>query len=610
MSLDETLQATETLRRIEAAAREREHARWEKRARGRIRFRQGVMLLVLAASLGGLGVRVSYWQIQQHALLASWAKQEHLREISIPAGRGRILDANGEVLALSVTEDTVIVDPLVLREGGPIQTMAARLATAVNMPAALVLKEVNVPGEYAQLKGTDHQPVLLSTERARQVQAALQQVGVPGVSLLPQAVRVYPAGTLAAQVLGFTRTSDGIGQYGIEQIENALLAGQPGSITTTVDAAGNPLAGGAQAQTSPVAGDDVRLTIDANVQYWVEQGLAQTVKQMGAEKGTVIVLDAQTGAVTAMASVPGFDPNHYAQTPSADAFKNPAVQDTYDPGSVLKAMTMAAGIDTHAITPDWTVYDTGSTNVEGVTISNFDGNGHGYETPTQILQYSANVGAIGVERVVGRDRLTSYLKAFGFTSATGVGLPGEQPGYFAPASSDSQRELNAAENSFGEGIQVTPLQVVDAYDALATGGVLLRPYIVASVAPEGTSAASAPGPHVVRRVVSAETASTVTRMLVDSARVSEARMNLVQGYGVAAKTGTSTPDATHPDQTNASVVGFAPASHPKFVLLVELHNPKTSTFGGEAAGPLWRSLAERLFAYDGIPPDADRATAP
>ncbi len=553
------------------------------------------MLLALV----GLGWRVAYWQFERQAMLSAWADDEHLRALQVPAGRGEILDANGVILALSVTEDSVVADPEVLDATGTLD----RTASLTGLPAQTVRSQFDVPGQYAQLRGRDGLPLLLTAEQSAMLALLVESGSLPGIALIPQVQRVYPSGALAAQVLGFVRASDGSGQYGIEGGYDTALAGQPGILYTAVDVQGRPLATVRQRQASPVPGANVTLTIDANVQYWAEQGLARTLKQMDADGGTVIVLDPKTGAIVAMASEPSFDPNAYADAPLAD-LSNLAVSAVYDPGSVMKAITMATGIEQGVITPQTTVYDSGSTVVDGVTIYNFDQQGHGLETMTQVLKYSANVGAIWVAQRVGRDSFERSLEAFGFGSAAGVGLPAEASGLMAQPSSPGEAELALAENSFGESIAVTPLQMAAAYGALANGGVLMRPYIVASVAHDGgKGAGTSYGPHAVRRVVSAQTAKTVTSMLVDSALQSEAEMNQVDGYSVAAKTGTSTPDPNNPSWTYASVLGYAPATNPRFVLLVKLDHPQATIFGGETAGPLWRELAERMFAYYHIPPD-------
>jgi cell division protein FtsI/penicillin-binding protein 2 len=586
------------MRPISRDWREREHT--EHAVLSQASQRQLALLIVALLVLGTLASRVTYWQIWQHARLSQLANQEDLRAIQLYNGRGSILDARGKILALSVTVDEVIADPDVIRSVNGLDLAATTLAKVLKLPESLLKSELNVPGAYVEIRDTKQQVVLLLQQQSDLLSVEIDQGNLPGIALIPVVQRAYPDGGLAAQVLGFVRTSDGTGQYGVEQEYNAQLMGQPGLLYTAVDAEGRPLATVPQRQTPDVPGSNITLTIDANIQYWVEQGLANTVRQMGADGGTVIVMDPQTGAIMAMASLPSFDPNQYGDATLA-SFVNPAVSSTYDPGSVMKAMTMAMGINSGVITPDSSYDDTGSTMVDGITLHNWDASAHGTINMTQVLQYSANTGAIWAARHIGSDRFTSYLHDFGFMQPTGIDLPDEAAG---SRDMSSAADLTMAENAFGESIAVSPLQMVMAYGVLANGGLLMRPYIVSGIsASNGQGPVTRYGPQPVRQVVSPQTAEMVTQMLVQSAALSEAQMNLVQGYSVAAKTGTSTPNTSNPSDTFASVIGYAPATHPRFVMLVKLNHPRATIFGGSAAGPLWRALAEQLFVYFQIPPD-------
>ena len=570
------------------------------------RRRQAGLLIIGVLVLVSLLGRIAYWQIGQHTLLAARADQEDLRAIPIHTGRGLIYDANGNVLALSVTEDEVVADPDVLRAVNAVEPTAAALGQTLKLPASLVRNELDQPGAYVVVSDMNRHVVLLTEAQSNQLEKRIDQGDLPGIALIPVVERVYPDGTLAAQTLGFVRANDGTGQYGIEQQYNQQLAGQPGLLYTAVDAAGDPLATVPQRQTPSVPGSNIALTIDANIQYWAEQGLASAVKEMDADGGTVLVTDPQTGAILAMASLPSFDPNQYGETNLAN-FVNPAISDTFDPGSVMKAMTMAMGVNSGVITPDSTYDDTGQATVDGVTLHNWDEIGHGNITMTQVLQYSANTGAIWAVNRIGTASFASYLNAFGFLQPTEISLPDEAAG---SRDRSSSLDLTTAENAFGESIAVTPLQMAMAYGAIANGGVLMRPYIVSSITPaNGDGEITRYGPQEVRQVVSPQTASTVTQMLVQSAAVSEAEMNLIPDYTIAAKTGTSTPDTSNPANTFASVIGYAPATHPRFVILVKLNHPRTTIFGGSAAGPLWRALARQLLVYFQIPPDATSPSA-
>ncbi len=569
----------------------------------RTRKRQAAVFVVLCLALFGVAGRTAYWQVILQRPLAARADVEHLVEQRIPAGRGSVVDAQGRLLALSLTEDTVIVDPDWLRQHGILDQTAIRLASLLSLPLDAVRRQLEVSGDYAQLRGTNGQPLLLSMEQSRRVEGAHAQGQLDGVRLYPVVRRVYPEGALASQVLGFVRTSDGTGQYGVEEGYDRALAGQPGWLSSAVDAAGNPLATGPQRWTPPQPGADITLTLDATVQDMAERGLADAVARTGADSGTVIVLDPRTGALLAVANLPAFDPNVYAQA-TLSAFNDPALSGLYDPGSVMKAMTMAAAIDAGAITPDTMLDDQGSVVVDGVTLHNWGGIAWGPETMTQVLEHSANVGAIWAAERLGVSAFDAYLARFGFGDRTGVDLPSEAAGQVPHPSGSGAAELTMAEQSFGESIGVTPLQLAAAYGALATGGVLMRPYIEQCVTSDGGQGArSCAAPHAVRQVVSAATAQTVTQMLVESSQYSEAEMHLLTGYSAAVKTGTSTPNASQPETTYASMVGYAPASDPHFVLLVKLDHPRNPIYGGSAAGPLWRALAQQLFVYEGVPPD-------
>ena len=584
------------------ALRERERA--ERTTLLSARRRGAALLVALAVVFVALFGRAAYWQIVQRPELASRADAEQMRAIPVPAGRGEILDATGRVLAVSVTHDTVVADPDVIRSVDALDGVTALLAQTLGLPVAAVRGQLDVPGGYVRLRGGDgHGGVLLlSAEQSQSISEQIDQGNLPGIALIPLVQRTYPEGDLAAQVLGFVSNDTGKGAYGVEAAYQRELAGQPGMLWTAVNAQGDPLANAPQRQSPAVPGANLTLTLDANVQYFVEQGLARTVAQTDADGGTVIVLDPRSGAIVAMASTPSFDPNGYANYPLSD-FVNPAVSDNYDPGSVMKAMTMAAGIDSGTITPG-TVYDdsSGVFWAGGTPIHNWDDRGHGLVNMVDVLQQSLNTGAAWVATQIGYQRYFQYMHGFGFLAPTGVDLPSEAKGLPAPAANPP--ELSLAESAFGEGLYATPLQMAAAYGALANGGVLMRPHIVASVAADGgLGATTTVQPQAVRQVISPEAAQIVTQMLVASA-YTETQMYLLPGYQIAAKTGTSTPPAKGPGYTYASVIGYAPAANPRFVLLVKIDHPRRTIYGSTAAAPLWRSLASQLFDYYRIPPSA------
>ncbi len=576
----------------------------------RARFRQAILFLLICASMVAVTARLAYWQLTQHASLAARAEQEHRRPFIVPAGRGSIYDSNGHLLAVNITEDAIEADPQAIQQEnndhpGTFDRTVNQLSSILNLPAdilrpQLLLSQDGHPVTFTFLHDASGYKIHLTQDQSRQVQQLLSQNQLWGIGLLPESWRVYVDGDLAAQLLGFVQQDTGEGKYGLEAYYNHLLAGQPGKLLAETDVDGNPLAIGEQVWQPPVDGADLRLTVDANVQLTVEQMLHETILRYKADGGTVIIVNPKTGAIIAMASEPRFDPNHYGDVSSYNLFINPAVSTVYDPGSTMKAVTMAAGIDLGLITPDTTINDPGYYIVDGIRIQNWNQTAYGLETMTQVLQHSANVGAIWVAlQKLHQEHFYHYLDLFGFGAPTGVDLPTESAG-LVPLPAE-RSDLTLAENSFGESIGVTPLQMVMAYAALANGGLLMRPYCVASATQDGHVTTF--GPHVVRRAIRPETAQTITQMLIESARGGEARLALVPGYQIAAKTGTSTPQANSATTTYASVAGYAPASDPQFVMLVKIDHPRESLFGGLVAAPLWHDIAAWLFHYYRIPPD-------
>jgi cell division protein FtsI/penicillin-binding protein 2 len=557
--------------------------------------RQWVLGGALALALVGLAARLAYWQLGQGDALAAEAGAESQHDAITIFDRGTIRDRNGVILALTITGNAIIADPLAMQQAnrqhpGTLDRAVDQLASITGVAPDVLSRQLMQATRYRMLDDASGMPIHLESAAGDTVQRAIAAGDLPGVRLQPLSWRVEPSGSLAGQVLGFVRASDGIGQYGIEQQENTLLAGIPNYLYPA----------GQQQQAPAVPGADITLTLDANIQLMAEQGLRTAVADTGATGGTVIIADPLTGAILALANAPDFDPNHYNAAPLA-TYPDPAVAGVYDPGSTMKAVTMAMGIDSGAITPDTTIDDPGYFVAGKQTIYNWNHQAFGRETMTQVLAHSANAGAAWVAvDAVGHDRFYRYLNTFGFGTPTGVDLPGEAAGIMPPpTASADDATLNLAENAFGESIAVTPLQMAMAYGALANGGELMRPMIVASVTRDGQTRQLAP--TAVRSVVTPQTAATVTQMLVASGLRGEAQTGLVKGYAVAAKTGTSTPDPSQPSQTYASVIGYAPASQPQFVVLVKLDHPQTDIFGGGAAGPLWRSLVRQLMAYAHVP---------
>ncbi len=393
--------------------------------------------------------------------------------------------------------------------------------------------------------------------------------------------RLYPLGTVAAHLLGFVSADESVGgAYGIELYYNDELRGVAG------------VSEGDRIVQSARAGDDLKLTIDSNIQREAEKILSGLVEKYKAEKGTVIVQDPKTGKILAMGSVPTFNLNSYNEYEIKN-FLNPAVQAIYEPGSVFKIITMAAALDADKITPDTTYVDTGSLTLNSETIRNWDLKAHGKLTMTQVIEGSVNTGAAFAENALGHDNFYEYLIKFGFKNETGIDLPGEILGSLRPLEVE-KRDINFATASFGQGVSTTPVSLLRAMSAIANHGVMMKPYLNADLEPE-----------VVGRVISEEASREVVDMMVSA--VNKAEIARIKSYTVAGKSGTAqVPDfgrGGYTDEVINTYVGFAPAYDPRFVILIKMDKPAGAPLAGLTVVPAFRDLAQFILNYYNVPPD-------
>ncbi len=577
----------------------------------RARNRQMLIFLLVCAGMLGLLGRLYYWQIARGGQLAAMANAEHTQNQVLNAPRGLVYDAQGRILATNVVRDDVYVEPIQFKQDFPADTSQRELQKLVGA-LHQVLPEVSTTTLYQDFALNAWMVRIASRIDPAQSQR-LRALQLADTFLQPRTWRIYPQGTTAAQILGFVQQSDSssVGVYGLERQYDALLAGKPGSFTAETDLNGNPLVGSSVDQPA-VPGANLTLTIDSTIEYMVEKGLASALQQMDALSGSVVVLNARTGAVVSMAGVPSFDPNAYGSYASRkgclgteEVFLNPALYCEYEPGSTMKAVTMAAALDQGLITPDTSLYDPGVIYFpDADAVRNWEDLGYGHETMTQVLEHSANVGAAYVaHNILGPQHYYPYLANFGFGRSTGIDSPEEIGSYRTPTNAPGVWSVSdLTRQAFGQSILATPLQVAMAYQAIADGGIMMRPYLVASINNNGHVTATTAG--VIRRVISAHAASLLTGMLEHVVTDGLGQPVRIPGYTIAAKTGTATSQGLAADQTEASVAGFIPASNPQFVILVKIDHPQTAIYGGTAAAPLWKAIAQELLEYYAIPPDA------
>ncbi|HEY8687203.1 MAG TPA: penicillin-binding protein 2 [Chloroflexota bacterium] len=548
------------------------------------------MLIVMVLVASALMARLVFWQVMQHSTLTQRANIEHAGLYVQPPSRGLIYDSSGVQLATDVTQNQVYAFPKQIKDA---RKTANLVAPVLHLSFTRLL----------DLFTGDNPSLLLASNVPKAISQKIVDLSLPGIVLGPQIKRYYPQGTVASQVLGYVDTTN-TGQYGLEQFYNGYLSGQAGVRSVLRDTAGNNIQVGSSASPSHNGGS-LQLTLDRTVQGLVEDELHKAIKAHHADGGTIIVIDPYTGAVLGMANGPGFNPNTYGSVRDPSVFVNPAVQSQYEPGSTFKIITMAAGLDSRVITPKSSFNDTGSFYVtRDYTVHNWNMSGFGIENMTQVLQHSANVGASWVAQQLGTDRFYHYVKAFRFGHPTGIDLANEAPGAL-PLPGDKVWTIdNLFANSYGQGLAVTPIQMIRAVAVVANGGTLVKPHIVKSMEDNGLVHPIQPVSQ--GRVISRQTAHTLTNMLVHSAVGGEAAAALIKGYNIAAKTGTANiPSPTGgyiPGATIASIVGYAPAFHPRFVALVILRHPRDTLYGSIAAAPVMRDLFGELFMHYNIPP--------
>ncbi len=558
------------------------------------RWRFYTLFTVIAVFILILIFRLFYLQVIQNSYYSSLAKKEHWREETIPAQRGTIYDTNGHVLATSVGFESLyaitnqIARPEKLARAlspvlGESETeIAAKLATKQNAPT---LVKAYLPEEQAD---------------------AVRKLNLWDVYFQPEFKRMYPEGSIAAQVLGIVGL-ESQGLTGIEARYNDVLAGKPGSLLAERDATDDEIALSASTYSQPHNGGSITLTIDRYIQKLVEQELEKAVGQYKAAGGTIVVMEPRTGAILAMANRPTIDfndPNLFAAS-RTPMYKNAAVSDAWEPGSIFKIITMAAGLDTKAVTPDTSFNNTGSFAYGGGVVRNVITR-LGPETMTQTLQRSSNIGAAFASTRMGADAFYRYVEAFGFGQPTGIELQGESPGILRTNKTGNWYPFDLATNAFGQGISVTPIQMVTAVSAAINGGILMKPYVVKEVVTEKERREY--HPTVIRQVISPQTSKTLGGMLVSVVELVEGgqvRLAKVPGYHVGGKTGTAeipTKEGYGSSATIASFVGFGPADDPRFVMLVKIDRPEASPWGETVASPVFRAIAEQLFTYMKVPP--------
>ena len=563
----------------------------------KINFRIYILVVFILLAAGIVIFRLYTLQVLARNYYQELAADQHKVFDKLIPERGEIFvkDKNGYYpVAVNKKLNLVYAVP---REVENPQEAAKQIAPILELDEEETKAKLNQPdGWYVVLK---HQ---VEDKKVSQ----LKEKNLKGIYFSPEDKRFYPGGTFASQVIGFVG-SDGSqikGQYGIEAYWEKELAGREGHLEQERDTGGRWISIGERTIVPAENGADIYLTLDHTIQYRAEIAIKKAVEKYSADKGTIIVQDPHRGAILAAASWPTFDANEFSKVEDMSLFSNPAVSETYECGSVFKPITMAAGLDAKVVTPDTTYTDTGAVSEAGYTIKNSDGKANGVQTMTQVLEKSLNTGAIFVEKLLGNLRFYEYVKSFGFGQVSGIETIGEASGDISGVA--TLRDINSFTASFGQGISVTPLQLVNAFSAIANGGELMKPYLVEKIITSNGEEIETK-PQEIRRVISREASLDLTRMLVSVVKNGHGKKAGVPGYLVAGKTGTAqvpkkSGGGYEENQHIGSFAGFAPAYDPKFVMLVKLDNPKSVEWAESSAAPTFGEMAKFMLDYFGVEP--------
>ena len=540
-----------------------------------------ILIILFGAAIIG---RLFYSQVTKHDYYKAlaWGQQTDL--FLLKGERGEIFLKDSKIAATNIKEDYVFISPYKIEDK---ENTAKALSEILGLEEEVLLEKINKDSLFEEIK----------RDLTEQEINSLKEKELSGVHIDQSTDRKYPQNSLASQVIGFLGGEEK-GQYGVEGYYDDILQGKEyykrGEDVVLVS-------------EKSLKGADLYLTIDYNIQFFAEKLLKNAERELNIEGGLIIVLDPNNGKVLALANYPSFDPNFYSEIKDFDVFQNGAVQKIFEPGSVFKAITMASALDQEKITPQTTYVDDGVLKIGGYKIYNYDNRVWGERTMTEVLERSINTGAVFAERQLGHNLFLEYIDKFGFFKSTNIDIQGEifsenkefKKGY----------EINFATAAFGQGIEITPIQLVKAFAAIANGGKLVRPYVVEKIAKDGEVIKTEPQISE-ERIISQKTASQLTAMLVSVVENGYAKKATVPRYYIAGKTGTSQVPFSaigisqkgYSDKTWQSFLGFAPAYNARFVVLIKLDNPQTNT-AEYSAVPIFSELAKYIIDYMQIPPD-------
>ena len=569
---------------------------------GSTRLRILAMVLAALVLAGMVWSRLAYWQIARHGQLASQAQAQYREVVELPAIRGAIFDRHLTQLVVNTTVYSAFVAPDQVPTAER-ERVAAGLVSVLGADRTKLTATLASGAKFAYVS-----PRRFGKDKAD----SLKTLKLPGVGLEEETQRSYLPGitagtTLASNLLGFVNYG-GDGQYGLEAYYQKKLAGTPGYISSYRDLANREIVLGTHTHQDPVNGSDLVLSLDANIQYAAEQALADGVKKDNAESGSVLIMDPTTGGIVAWADYPSYNANDFTHT-DPSLFLDHVSSYVYEPGSVMKVVTLAGAINSGAIAPNTVINDPGYLNVGGYRIYDWDRKNHGNIDYTYVLQHSLNVGAMKAMQAEGHDAFYSYLQAFGLTKPSGIDVAAEDT--VPPPAADKMADAQYATSAFGQGIDVNMVQMLSAINVVANGGKYAPPHTVERVGTHINPLLLQPQ----RQVISADAVAKMTAMMEAVVQHGSGYTTRVRGFELdqAGKTGTSQipVNGQYTQDVWSSFVGFLPAQHPRFTMLVVVRKPHapgsdrdwTLNDGYITAGPIWQKIAQTMVVDWHITPD-------
>lgn len=557
-----------------------------------MKWRYPFVFTILVAFFLLIIARLFYWQVVKAEMLSELAQSQYSGIVKILAKRGEIKTSDGFPIVANKVSYLVFTNPTEIKDKNlTIHTLSLLLdLTVASVSARLVPDKL-----WVSIKAD------IDPKKKEQI----KKMNIPGVGFEENYSRFYPEASIAAHLVGFVGKSESgqdKGYFGLEGFYDRLLKGKERYAIELHDALGRPILSKRRDNASSLDGGNLVLSVDRSVQFLAEQKLKDGIEKYGALGGMIGIMDPKSGDIIAMASMPSFSPQKYWEY-DEDLYKNPFITNTYEPGSTLKPIIMAGALDAGLITPQTKCPICGGP----VTVSDYDlhtWNDKYYKDTNmiEVIQHSDNTGMVFVALKLGVDRMISYLSRFGIGKLTDIDLQGETAPSFKQR--NAWYEVDLATTGFGQGISVTPIELLVAFSALANEGRIMQPRVVSAFENSNGQVLKIPT-KVKGTPISAKTAKVMTEILINAVEKGEAQWARVKGYRIAGKTGTSSiPVAGHYDPTNTitSFIGFAPAEKPRFVMLVILNKPRVSIYAAETAAPLFFDIARDLLSYYGIPP--------